>query len=133
AQFINTEAPIVTKRGKTVMGWADIAGPGTTPPAGSVAEYWQPAAGNDPGTETGREAVAKGMKVVMASANHTYLDQKYVVTANSSVPASLGQNWACPKGCDVDSAYNWNPGSLVTGVTDKNVIGVEGDMWGETV
>jgi len=133
AEFINTEAPIVTKTGKTVMGWADIAGAGTTPPAGSVAEYWQPASGNQPGTETGREAVAKNMKVVMAPANHTYLDQKYIVTSNSSVPASLGQNWACPKGCDVSSAYNWNPGSLVTGVTDKNVIGVEGDMWGETV
>jgi len=133
AQFINTEAPIVSKQGKTVMGWADIAGPGTTPPAGSVAEYWQPAGGSAPGTETGREAVAKGMKVVMAPANHTYLDQKYVVTAQTSVPASLGMNWACPAGCDVSSAYNWDPGSFVTGVTDNHVIGVEGDMWGETV
>jgi hexosaminidase len=133
AQFINTEAGIVSKRGKTVMGWADIAGAGTTPPAGSVAEYWQPAAGTSDGTETGREAVAKGMQVVMAPADHTYLDQKYSVTARGSVPASLGMNWACPTGCDVSSAYNWDPGSLVTGVTDKNVIGVEGDMWSETV
>ncbi len=133
AQFINTEAPLVTKAGKTVMGWADIAGTGSTPPAGSVAEYWQPAGGSAPGTETGREAVAKNMKVVMAPANHTYLDQKYIVTSTSSVPASLGMNWACPSGCDVSDAYNWNPGSFVTGVTDKNVIGVEGDMWGETV
>src|SRR5262249_3247360 len=133
AQFINTEAPIISKRGKTVMGWADIVGPGTTLPAGSVAEYWQPAGGNAAGAETGREAVAKGMKVVMAPANHTYLDQKYAVTATGSVPASLGMNWACPAGCDVSSAYNWDPGSFVTGVTDKNVIGVEGDMWGETV
>jgi hexosaminidase len=133
AQFINQEAPIVTKQGKTVMGWADIAGAGTTPPAGSVAEYWQPAGGSSSGTETGREAVAKGMKVVMAPANHTYLDQKYVVTSTSSVPASLGMNWACPTGCDVSSAYNWDPGSFVTGVTDKNVIGVEGDMWTETI
>ena len=133
AQFINTETGIVSKRGKTVMGWADIAGPGTTPPPGSVAEYWQPAAGSAPGTETGREAVAKGMKVIMAPADHTYLDQKYVVTATTSVPTSLGMNWACPAGCDVSSAYNWDPGSLVTGVTDRNVIGVEGDMWGETV
>jgi hexosaminidase len=133
AQFINTEAPLIAKRGKTVMGWADIAGPGTTPPAGSVAEYWQPAAGSAPGTETGREAVAKGMKVVMAPADHTYLDQKYLVTTQTSVPASLGMNWACPAGCDVSSAYNWDPGAFVTGVTDHNVIGVEGDMWGETV
>jgi hexosaminidase len=132
AQFINTESGIVAARGKTVMGWADIAGPGATPPPGSVAEYWQPAAGSSPGTETGREAVAKGMKLVMAPADHTYLDQKYAVTSQGSVPASLGMNWACPVGCDVASAYNWDPGSLVTGVTDSNVIGVEGDMWSET-
>jgi hexosaminidase len=133
AAFVNTEAPIVTGHGKTVMGWADIAGKGTKPPAGSVAEYWQPAGGTSPGTSTGREAVAKHMKVVMAPANHTYLDQKYLVGARSSVPPSLGQNWACPRGCDVSSAYNWNPGGFVTGVTGRNVIGVEGDMWGETV
>jgi len=132
AQFINQEAGIVSGQGKTVMGWADIAGAGTTPPAGSVAEYWQPAAGTASGTESARQAVAKGMKVVMAPADHTYLDQKYSVTATTSVPASLGMNWACPSGCDVSSAYNWDPGSLVTGVTDSNVIGVEGDMWSET-
>jgi hexosaminidase len=133
AAFINQESGIVTKLGKTVMGWADIAGPGTTPPAGSVAEYWQPAGGNSPASVTGREAVAKNMKIVMAPANHTYLDQKYVVTSQSSVPPTLGMNWACPQGCDVSSAYNWDPGAFVTGVTDRNVIGVEGDMWGETV
>jgi hexosaminidase len=133
ASFINTETGIVGQRHKTVMGWADIAGQGTHPPAGSVAEYWQPAGGTSPGTETGREAVAKHMKVVMAPANHTYLDQKYVVTARSSVPPSLGMNWACPRGCDVASAYNWNPGGFVSGVTDRNVIGLEGAMWGETV
>ena len=133
AAFINKETGIVTRQHKTVMGWADIAGPGTRPPAGSVAEYWQPAGGSSPGSATGREAVAKHMKIVMAPANHTYLDQKYIVTARSSVPPSLGMNWACPKGCDVSSAYNWNPGRFVTGVTDRNVIGVEGAMWGETV
>jgi hexosaminidase len=133
AAFVNKETGIVTGHGKTVMGWADIAGKGTRPPAGSVAEYWQPAGGTSPGTVTGREAVAKHMKIVMAPANHTYLDQKYVVGARSSAPPSLGMNWACPRGCDVSSAYNWNPGGFVTGVTDRNVIGVEGAMWGETV
>jgi hexosaminidase len=133
AAFINKEAGIVAGRGKTVMGWADIAGKGTDPPAGSIAEYWQPAGGTSPGSITGREAVAKHMKIVMAPANHTYLDQKYIVAARSSVPPALGMNWACPRGCDVSSAYNWNPGGFVRGVTDRNVIGVEGAMWGETV
>jgi hexosaminidase len=133
AAFVNSEAGIVTRHGKTVMGWADIAGQGTRPPAGSIAEYWQPAGGRSPGSVTGREAVAKHMKIVMAPADHTYLDQKYIVSARSSVPPSLGMNWACPRGCDVSSAYNWNPGGFVSGVTDRNVIGVEGAMWGETV
>ncbi len=133
AAFINKEAGIVQAAGKTVMGWADIAGAGTNLPQGSVAEYWNPASGSDPGTETGTEAVAKGMKVVMAPANHTYLDQKYVAGSAGNIPPTLGLSWACNTGCDVDQFYNWDPASYVTGVTDSNVIGVEGAMWGETV
>jgi hexosaminidase len=133
AAFINKEAGIIQAEGKTVMGWADIAGPGTDLTGPSVAEYWNPASGSQSGTETGTEAVAKGMRVVMAPANHAYLDQKYVSGSAGNVPPTLGLNWACPDGCDVDQFYNWDPGSYVTGVTDKNVIGVEGAMWGETV
>jgi hexosaminidase len=132
AEFINEEAGIIQAGGKTVMGWADIAGPGTEIKTPAVAEYWNPASGSQPGSETGTEAVAKGMQVVMAPANHTYLDQQYVVNSSGSVPPTLGQNWACGSGCDVDQFYNWDPGSYVTGVTDRNVIGVEGAMWGET-
>jgi hexosaminidase len=133
AAFVDREAALVRAAGKSVMGWADIAGPGTHPPAGSVAEYWQPAAGSSPGTATAREAVAKHMKVVMAPADHTYLDQKYRSGGRGNIPPTLGQNWACPSGCDVDAAYDWDPGHLVSGVTDRSVIGLEGDMWGETV
>jgi hexosaminidase len=49
------------------------------------------------------------------------------------VPAPLGQTWACNRGCDVDQFYNWDPGSYVAGVTDDNVIGVEGALWSETL
>jgi hexosaminidase len=129
AAFINAEMPFVTAAGKAPMGWAELAGPGTDPPAGSVAEYWNPASGTSSDTTTAHEAVAKNMKIVMAPANHAYLDQKYA----PSTPPNLGLTWACHRGCDVDQFYNWDPGSYVTGVTDQNVIGVEGAMWGETV
>jgi hexosaminidase len=129
ADLINKEAGIIQAEGKTVMGWADIAGADTDLTGPSVAEYWNPASGSDSGTETGTEAVAKGMKVVMAPANHAYLDQKYA----RNTPSTLGLTWACGAGCDVDQFYNWDPASYVTGVTDKNVIGVEGALWGETV
>jgi hexosaminidase len=129
AAFLNTEMPLVSAQGKTVMGWAELAGPGTNPPAGSVAEYWNPASGTSPDTATAHEAVAKDMKIVMAPATHAYLDQKYA----PHTPPDLGLSWACNKGCDVDQFYNWDPGSYVTGVTDQNVIGVEGALWSETV
>jgi hexosaminidase len=129
AAFMNTEMPLVRAQGKTVMGWAELAGPGTNPPAGSVAEYWNPASGTSPDTVTAHEAVAKNMKIVMAPANHAYLDQKYA----RGTPASIGLSWACNRGCDVDQFYNWDPATYVTGVTDQDVIGVEGAMWGETV
>ena len=133
ASFINKEAGIVRAAGKTVMGWAEIAGPGTDLGTPTVAEYWNPASGSDPGTESGTEAVAKGMQVVMAPANHAYLDQKYVSGSAGNIPPTLGLDWACNSGCDVDQFYNWDPGSYVTGVTDRNVIGVEGALWSETV
>src|SRR6266568_559759 len=129
ASFVNQEAGIIQGQGKTVMGWADIAGPGTNLTGPSVAEYWNPASGSTSGTITATEAVQKGMKVVMAPASHAYLDQRY----KRNVPPTLGLTWACTRGCDVDQFYNWDPGSYVTGVTDSNVIGVEGAMWGETV
>lgn len=132
AAFVNKEAGIVQAAGKTVMGWADIAGTGTKLTAPSVAEYWQPASGSQKGTATATEAVQKGMRLVMAPANHAYLDQQYLSGSAGNVPPTLGQNWACPNGCDVDQFYNWNPGSLVTGVTDQNINGVEATLFGET-
>ena len=133
ASFINQEVPLVNAQGKAAMGWAELAGPGTNPGPGSVAEYWNPASGSSPDTVTAHEAVAKNMKIVMAPANHAYLDQKYAFGPNVNVPPTLGLHWACNTGCDVDQFYNWDPGTYVTGVTDQNVMGVEGAMWGETV
>lgn len=128
AQLVNTESGIVNGVGKTVMGWAEISGAGTDLPAGSIAEYWNPASGSQDGTQTGTDAVAKHMKIVMAPATHAYLDQKYA----PDVPSDIGLHWACTNGCDVDQFYNWDPASYVDGVDDSDVIGVEGAMWSET-
>jgi hexosaminidase len=129
AALVNKEARIVKSYGKTVMGWAELSGQGTHPPAGSVAEYWNPARGSQPGTESATNAVAKGMKIVMAPATHAYLDQRYA----PHVPSNLGQTWACTKGCDIGQFYNWDPATYVDGVTDNDVIGVEGALWSETL
>ena len=129
AALVTKEAAIVAAHHKTPMGWADISSAGTSLPAGSVAEYWNPAKGSEPGTETATDAVAKGMKLVMAPANHAYLDQRYA----PHTPPNLGQTWACEKGCDVDQFYNWDPATYVHGVTEKDVLGIEGALWTETI
>ena len=129
AALVNREGRIVNGIGKTVMGWAEISGQGTKLAPGSVAEYWNPASGTDPDTVSATSAVAKHMKIVMAPATHAYLDQRYTPT----VPSTLGQTWACEQGCDVDQFYNWDPSTYVAGVTDHDVIGVEGAVWSETL
>jgi len=111
------------------MGWADISSQGTSLPRGSVAEYWNPASGSSAGTETATDAVAKGMKLVMAPANHAYLDQKYA----PNTPADLGLTWACPNGCDVDQFYNWDPVHYVSGISRSDVLGVEATLFSETL
>src|SRR3954447_6179632 len=121
AAFVNKESGIVAANGKTPMGWADgyATVAGTTPPAGSVAESWLP------GATDAAAAVQKNMKVVMAPADHTYLDQTF---PNDN--SGLGLGWACPE-CDLDKAYNWDPGTF-PGVPDSSVIGVEAAQWAET-
>jgi hexosaminidase len=123
ATFIGKVAPIVTKYGKKVAGWNEI-GAGKIP-AGSVAQYWNTAKGSEDGTQTARDAVAQGAKVVMSPANRAYLDMKY----DESTP--LGQDWAGL--VEVQDSYDWDPAALVDGVTEKNVLGVEAPLWSETL
>jgi hexosaminidase len=122
AAFVNHENQIVTATGKTPMGWADgyATTVGSNPPAGAVAESWEP------GATDAAAAVQKGMKIVMSPADHAYIDQSYP-TDNSG----LGLGWAC-RHCDLDKNYNWDPGTF-PGVPDSSVIGVEAALWGETI
>lgn len=120
--FVNKEMGIVQAVGEIPMGWSDglATVTGTTPPAGSIAESWIPGATDAPA------AVAKGMKLVMAPADHAYIDQSYPGHAGG-----LGLNWACNQ-CDLDKNYNWDPTGF-SGVPATSVIGVEAALWSETI
>jgi hexosaminidase len=43
----------------------------------------------------------------------------------------LGLHWAAY--IEVDSAYNWNPATLVKGIGFENIFGVEAPLWTETI
>jgi hexosaminidase len=114
--FVNRVQPIVTKYGKKVIGWDEIANADLQPNA--TVQFWA----DIPNTQT---AVRKGAKVIMSPAKKTYLDMQYDSTTR------IGLHWAAF--IEVDDAYGWDPATYTEGVTRKDVLGVEAPLWTETV
>ncbi|MFC3897010.1 family 20 glycosylhydrolase [Lentzea rhizosphaerae] len=117
--FMNRALPIVKKYGKTVLGWHEFVK--TTTDTTAVPQYW----GTTTSNATVQAAAARGNKVIMSPANKAYLDMKY----NSSTP--LGLSWAGY--IEVQTAYDWNPGTHLSGVPESAVRGVEAPLWTETI
>jgi hexosaminidase len=121
--FIDREQQLVHAHGKRMMGWHEIASAGAAP--GSVAQWWHSATGSQDGTELARLAVAKRMKLVMSPADRAYLDMQY------HPDSPLGLHWAGY--VEVEDSYSWDPATLVDGVRETDILGVEGALWSETI
>jgi len=119
ARVVTEAAADVRAAGKVPWGWQEItATPVGTP---SVAGYWD----IGPVQASVQRAAAAGTRLVLMPANHAYLDQKY------SGATTLGLDWA--GFVDVQDAYDWDPATYVPGVASTSVLGVEGDLWTETI
>ena len=64
-------------------------------------------------------------KIIMSPAAKAYLDMKY------NPKTKLGLHWAGY--VEVDTGYNWDPATLVPGITKENILGIECPLWSETV
>jgi hexosaminidase len=115
-QFIERVQTIVQKHQKQMIGWDEIAPARLV--ASSVVQHWRP-------KTTPKEAVAKGVKVIMSPADRTYLDMKY----DASTP--IGLSWAAL--IDVRRSYDWDPAAAAEGVPESAILGVEAPLWTETV
>ena len=120
---------IVAANGKQGIGWEEIAQAQLL--TSSILQHWNPTNGSDWSAEQQavqmavQRAVQQGTKVIMSPADKAYLDQKY----QASTP--LGQTWAGY--INVGTAYNWDPATLIDGITEKNILGVEAPLWSETL
>ena len=114
--FINRVQEIVTKHGKKVIGWDEIAHAELV--EGATVQFWA----NIKNTVMG---VEKGAKVIMSPAKKAYLDMQYDSTSH------LGLHWAGY--IEVDTAYIWNPASYIAGVGKEKILGVEAPLWTETI
>jgi hexosaminidase len=117
ASLVGVAAQSVVAAGKIPVGWADIGA--VALPAGTIAAYWNHA---DNGTSAVRSA-AGGLRLVLAPADHAFLDQKY----DASTP--LGLDWAGP--VSVEQAYDWEPGDY--GIPEEHLEGVEATLFSETL
>lgn len=114
--FVNRVQDIVLAHGKQVIGWDEIAL--ATLKKGSFVQHWAD-------VDNALNAVKQGSKVLMSPARKAYMDMQYDSTTQ------WGLHWAAY--IEVDSAYIWDPATLVPGLTQKDILGIEAPLWSETV
>lgn len=113
---------IIASHGKKMMGWTNDLGNVKGLPENVLGQHWSI---KKTCCETTLNMVAQGNQIVMSPANKTYLDLKY------NKDTKLGLKWAGFN--DVENSYNWNPATMVEGVNEDHILGIEAPLWGETV
>ena len=106
---------IVKSHGKKLIGWEEIGQTELLP--GTVVQHWF--------SDFSRKAVVQGGKVICSPASRAYMDMKY----DESSP--LGLTWAGT--ANTHQSYEWEPGTLMEGVSESDIIGVEAPLWSETI
>jgi hexosaminidase len=124
AAFIARVTRIVAATGKAPVTWheagavADIA-------EGTVGQYWGSVTPQGAHAEEAAHFVARGGALIMSASDRTYLDMK------PSEDFPLGLEWAGI--VPLRTAYDWDPASVVPGVPESAILGVEAPLWTETV
>jgi hexosaminidase len=113
-RFVERVQGIVQAHGKIPIGWDEIVHATLLP--STVVQYWRPDASITP---------PAGTKLILSPANKVYLDMKY---DDATV---LGLNWA--GNVAVPVPYTWNPATLLPGVPETAILGVEAPIWSETL
>jgi hexosaminidase len=114
--FVERVQDIVSKYGKTSIGWDEVATAKLLP--GNVAQFWALEA-------NAKLAKEQGNKVLMSPAKKIYLDMQYDSTSR------IGLHWAAY--VELDSAYLWEPTAYAAGITKEDILGIEAPLWTETV
>jgi hexosaminidase len=113
--FVKRVEQIVTAAGPRMIGWGEIAPIDLS--TNTIVQHWT--------KDSVQLHAQRGGKVILSPSPHAYLDMKY----DSST--TLGLMWAGL--IDIKKAYDWNPSTLIPGVGDEAILGVEGPLWAETL
>jgi hexosaminidase len=114
-RFVERVQQIVNAHGKHLVGWEEIYKARLQPT--TIAQQWH--------TDSVRNVIKYGSKIILSPSNKIYLDMKY------TKETELGLDWAGL--VEVQTAYDWDPATYIAGVTDANIVGVEAPLWSETI
>lgn len=113
--FVERVQDIVARHGKEMVGWEEIGKARLR--ATTLVQQWK--------SDSAVLALRSGAKLIMSPSPRTYFDMKYTNATE------LGLTWAAL--IEVGDAYNWDPATYQAGVTERDIVGVEGPIWSETL
>jgi len=113
--FVERAQEIVQKYGKRMIGWEEIWQAKLAPT--TLVQQWR--------SDSARNAVRQGVKLILSPAPKVYLDMKY------AADTELGLAWAGL--VPVRTAYEWDPSLYIAGVGEADIVGVEAPLWTETI
>ena len=117
--------------GKTIIGWHEM-GASRELPAGTIGQYWSFVEPEGDAVALTRSFVEQGGQVILSPADAAYLDMEYPGNVEGPGARALGLDWA--KGpTSLDDAYGWEPTTIVPGIGDTEIIGIEAPLWAETL
>ena len=123
--FVERSSAIAAFYGKTPIGWHELGQSRRLPP-GTIGQYWGFTTAQEGAADLARSFVEQGGQIIMSPADVAYLDIKY------DEDSPHGLDWANGP-TSVRQAYEWDPASIVPGIGDEHVLGVEAPIWTETM
>ncbi len=115
--FVKRIQDIVHDHGKICIGWEEVAKAELLPD--TIVQFWWNRVWARKGAEQGR-------KFIMSPAANAYLDNKY------NEATALGMDWT-NKYIEIQDAYQWDPSTVLEGVPESSVLGIEAPLWTETI
>ena len=122
--FIQRATVIAARHGKTLIGWHEM-GKSEALPAGTIGQYWGFTTPQEGAAEHTLSFVKQGGSIIMSPADVAYLDIKY------DAGTELGLIWANGP-TSIAESYEWDPATIIPGIGDEQLLGVEAPLWSET-
>lgn len=125
--FMKQAVGLVQGLGKIPIGWHELGQCGDLV-AGSIGQYWGYSGQDSERAEQLRSFVAQGDRVILSPCDRIYLD---IRESEESTAGTLWNGEQVPT--TLFRAYDWDPATLVAGVGESDIVGIEAALWTEHV